>query len=179
MWIRSSALLVIVFAAACASVGRIAVPNWPRYQEGDLHGFLHAPDEQVVSKVPDVVVQRARGRVTSHVEELPLQSLGLYGEQGGVRYSPSGGYGPPDYAPIDTRMFVVELRGPDSSAEVRTVATRSGAFDFGRLPSGTYTLKATASGSAFALGWRSVVRTVILSDSVDRSTEIVVSFRTQ
>jgi hypothetical protein len=39
---------------------------------------------------------------------------------------------------------------------------------------GRYELKATASGAAFALGWRSEIRTVIVSDSADRAAEIII-----
>ncbi len=152
----------------------MSVPNWPRYQEGELAGFLHAPGEQLVRKVPEVVVRRARGRIASPTSEelhdLPLQYLQ---PTPGDR-TPGPGIRPPDFVVIDTKMFVVELRGPDPSAAVRTVVTRSGMFDFGPLPNGSYAMKATASGRAFAPGWRSQFRTVVVSDSADPATEIVV-----
>lgn len=174
MCIRSlSALLAIVLATACASANRMSVPpNWQRYQSGELAGFLHAPDEQVVKRVPEVVVQRAKGRIAlptrEEQRELPLQYLPTTPSTEGLQYRP------PDYGVLDTRMFVVELRGPGASASVRTIVLRGGAFDFGPLPNGDYALKVTASGSAFALGWQAEIRTVIVSHRADRAAEIMV-----
>ncbi len=57
-------------------------------------------------------------------------------------------------------LVVVELRGPGAGGEVRTLTTRNGSFDFGPLPDGVYTLKATMRTAT-------VVGTIIVSDSAD------------
>ena len=171
MSVRSlSTLLTIVLTTACASVQRVTVPNWERYQEGELAGFLRAPDEQVVRRVPELVVQRARGTIAiptrEEQPELPLRYLPTTPSTQGLQYRP------PDYGVIDTRMFVVELRSPGPGAGVRTIVMRGGKFDFGPLPNGRYALKVTASGSTFSLGWRSEIRGVVVSDCADRAAEI-------
>jgi hypothetical protein len=170
-----SAFLALVLSTACASGHRLSVPEWPRYQDGELAGFLQAPDEQVVREVPRVVVQRARGRaVASTAQE--QRDLQLNNLRPTTQVADSEAYRTPDLGVVDTRMFVAELRGPGSSDKVRTVATRNGVFDFGPLPDGTYTLKVTASGAGFALGWRSRVKTVIVSDAAGTAGEIDVVF---
>ena len=165
------AFLAILLTTACASVQRVPVPHWGRYDQGELSGFLRAPGEQLVRRVPELIVQRARGRIALPTaegrRELPLQSWPT--TRGEAVSAP---YRPPEYAVIDTRMFVVELRGPSPDTTVRTVALRGGSFDFGSVPNGRYELKTTASGSAFALGWQSEIRTVIVSDSADPGAEI-------
>jgi hypothetical protein len=150
----TAAFVAIVLTTACASAYRTQVPNWQRYQDGELAGFLHAPDEDVVNEVPEAAVQRVRGRFFSPATEW-VQSTR-------------------DPGAIDTRMFVVELRGPGSSQRVRTVATRSGVFDFGPLPNGTYTLKATVSTLGMVVGWSSKVRAIVVSDAADASAEVTV-----
>ena len=173
MSIRSlTGLLAILLTTACASFHRMPIPNWERYQQGELAGFVHAPGEHVVNEVPGIAVRRARGRVEFPAEDprlrFPVSDPLRPGPT--VRTEEHGGESNPvDLKAIDgAPVFVVELRGPDSSDEVRTVATRNGVFDFGRLPNGTYTFKATA------LGWRSVVKTITVSDSADAAARISV-----
>ena len=49
MTIRSlSGLLAVVVTTACASLHQVSIPDWERYQEGELAGFLRAPVEHVV-----------------------------------------------------------------------------------------------------------------------------------
>lgn len=167
--------LAVVLTTGCASAHRMPVPNWQRYQAGELSGFLHAPDEAVATEVPEATVSRIRGRFFSPATEwaqsnraTPLRS------QPTIRVPEPGSSTATDLSDVDSKMFVVELRGPGSSQKVQTVATRSGVFDFGPLPNGTYTLKATRSGSSTVLGWTSKVRTIIVSDSADAAAEIVV-----
>lgn len=174
MTIRSLApLLTVIFAAACASTLRVSVPDWERYREGELAGFLHAPGELLEDEVPEVVVQRVRGTIASPAAEGQRESrLELLRPQPTVRVAESDAYRTPDLGAIDSSLRVVELRGPGSSLWVRTVATRSSTFDFGPLPNGTYTLKATVSGVATVPGWWSRIRTVVVSDSADPAAEI-------
>lgn len=168
------ACLGIVLATSCASSYRMSVPNWQRYQEGELTGFLHAPGEDVASEVPSVTVQRVRGRFFSPATEWQKSSGAPLRPEPTVRAAETSGNATPDISAIDSTMFVVELRGPGSSPNVRTVATRSGVFDFGPVPNGTYTLKATGSGWARVPGWSSKVRTVVVSDGADAVAEITV-----
>jgi hypothetical protein len=173
MWAhRFAVLLAITLAASCTSAHRMSVPDWPRDQDGDLAGFLRAPDEQVVRREPQIAVRRARGTValpsTLGRRELPLEYLPTTPGTEGLQS------GPPDYGVVDTRLFVIELRGPGTSSSVRTVAVRGGRFDFGPVPDGSYALKTTASGSPFALGWQSEVRTVIVSDTADAAAELTI-----
>jgi hypothetical protein len=174
MTVRSLApFLALILTTACASASRMPVPNWERYRDGELAGFLYAPREHVVSEVPEIVVQRARGRIASPAADGQRESrLELLRPEPTVRVAENEGYRTPDLAAIDTGVFVVELRGPGTSQRVRTVATRSSTFDFGPLPNGAYTLKATASGSATVPGWFSKIRRVVVSDSADPAAEI-------
>ena len=169
-----SAFLAIVLTTACASAHRVSVPSWQRYQDGELAGFLHAPGEHVVSEVPEVAVQRVRGRFFSRSTEWLQANRDSLRPEPTVRVPDHEGNATPDLGKIDTNVFVVELRGPGSRQKVRTLAMRSGVFDFGPLPNGTYTLKATASGSGTVLGWSSKIRTVIVSDAADAAAVITV-----
>jgi hypothetical protein len=165
--------LVFGFGAGCASTSRIAPPDWERYKHGELAGFLAAPGEHIDNEVPEIAVRRVRGRLGSPVAGAQLESrLEQLRPNPTVRVSESDAYRTPDLAAVDVSTFVVELRGPGLSPQVRTIATRSGVFDFGPLPEGTYTLKATASGSSTVLGWWSRVRTVLVSNSAGAAAEV-------
>jgi hypothetical protein len=170
MSIRSlTGFLAIVLTAACASFYRVPVPNWERYQQGQLAGFVHAPGEHVVYQVPGKAVRRARGRVAFPGEDPRKRPPFEVRPSPAVRVQEEGGGENVDLGAIDVAtVFVVELRGPGSSHEVRTVATRNGFFDFGPLPNGTYTLKATV------LGRQSVIRTISVSDFADAAARISV-----
>lgn len=173
MYIRSLILfLALVLATACASTHRMVVPDWPRYQDGELTGFLHAPGEVVASEVPQATVRRVRGKFFSPATEWTQASSGPLRPRPTVRVPEPGDVPTTDFSNVSTRTFVVELRGPGSSEKVRTVTTRDGVFDFGPLPDGTYTLKAMHSDSTTALGWSSKLRTIIVSDSADAAAEI-------
>jgi hypothetical protein len=167
MSIRSlTGALAIVLTTACASLHQMPVPNWERYQQGELAGFVHAPGEHVVNEIPGVTVRRARGVVAFPGED-PTGRPAKKIKPNPANHTPTdGGEILEDLSRVDTTVFVVELRGPGSSRQVRSMATRSGVFDFGPMPKGTYTLKATVPG------WRSVIRTVTVSDSADAAEQI-------
>lgn len=168
MSIRSlSGFLAIVVTAACASFYRVPIPNWERYQQGELAGFVHAPGEHVVHQVPGITVRRARGRVVSSAEDSGNRPVNQVRPSPAVRVQEEGGGENVDLGAIDVAtVFVVEVRGPGSSRQVRTVATRNFWFDFGPLPNGTYTFKATV------LGWPSTISTIRVSDSADAAARL-------
>jgi hypothetical protein len=176
VFIRSlGAILVLILVTACASTGQMAVPNWQRYQSGDLAGFLQAPGERVVRTLPEpVVVRRAQGRVVRSSSATPAMPpyVGPLESSPGLPRDTTTAPRTPDYGVVHTDMYVIELRGPVPSPEVRSIAVRFYAFDFGPLPNGTYVLKATVSGSTFDPGWRSEVMKIIVSDTADRNARI-------
>ena len=175
MSIRSlTGFLAIVLTTACASFYRMPIPSWERYQRGDLAGFVYAPGEHVVDRVPGIAVRQARGRVEFPAERgAPLRVSDPLRPSPTVRTEEHGEPNPVDLKAIDgAPVFVVELRGPGSSDEVRTVATGNGVFDFGPLPNGTYTFKATV------LRCQPVISTITVSDSADAAARIRIVFVT-
>jgi hypothetical protein len=169
------AFLAILLTAACASLHTVtAVPKWERYQQGALAGFLEAPNETPVQAVPAVVVRRVQGRIVTNGDEFDPLQVNNYQElrpAATIHQSPNPYAGSGREQLTDASVFVVELRGSGSGAQVRTLAARGGLFDFGQLPNGTYTLKATV------LGWRAAVGTVTVSDSADPAARITIKLK--
>lgn len=160
---RLAAFIVILLAAACASFHRLPMPDWQRRDEGALAGVLEAPGEGPVETAAGAVVRRVLGliAINDEGERDPLQ---------GTRYrvarptAPVHGPGVDQSGAeklVDGLAFVVELRASGSDQGVRTLVSRGGWFDFGPLPEGACTLKATV------LGWRASVSTITGSDSAD------------
>ena len=168
MRIRSlTGFLAAVLTTACASFQVTPIPDWERYQQGELAGFVHAPGEHVVHQVPGIAVRRARGRIGFPADDPRHRPALQVRPSPAVRVQEEGGGENVDLGAIEVAtVFVVELRGPGSSHQVRTVATRNFLFDFGPLPNGTYTFKATV------LGWPSTISTIRVSDSADAAARI-------
>ena len=159
---RLFAFLAIV-SAACASFQRLPIPDWPRYHDGALAGFVEAPGEGPVEAVAGVVVRRVRGQilVNDENERDPLQVYRSRVLTPKAPFHAPGGEPGAAEKLVDGLVFVVELRPSGSGQNVRTLVARSGTFDFGAIPNGTYTLKATV------LGWRAAISSITVSQTAD------------
>ncbi len=176
MRVRTLAVIAVVLISGCASFHRIAIPRWERYQQGELAGFLRAPAEQIVDSAGNVkewvrkpaqTVRLARGRIEFQSEPVArvtdTMETNPTSQTANVHVDSTLGGGP---------TFVFELRGPSPDRQTRTVATRSRAFDFGPVPDGTYTLKATVLlDGGF---WRAVVATITVADAADAAARITI-----
>lgn len=164
---RLSAFLAIVLTTACASFQRVPVPDWPRYEQGALAGFLEAPGERSVETVPGIAVRRIRGRIAINDDDRDRLQVHNYRDPRPKAsfHGPEADAGSTEQL-IDGFVFVVELRPSGSGQQMRTLTSRAGVFDFGPLPNGTYTLKATV------VGWRAAVSTITVSDSADAAAQI-------
>jgi hypothetical protein len=177
MCIRLLGVSALLLTTACASFQRLPTPSWDRYQSGELAGFLRAPDEQAPADVPGGAVRRVRGRVILEFDDGTPFNPDRVGFQVSryVDLTPKKGLHFVGATParqlvqMDGLSYVVELRGPGPDGKVRTSVTRHGVFDFGDLPNGDYSLKATVGG------WRSTVSRITVSDSADASARIAIA----
>ncbi len=170
--------LAVLLTTSCA-VHRASIPNWERYQQGELAGFLRAPGELAGSaSVSASPVRRARGKIdllprgraaalpAMPASPTPLPYWDSCSDPAGncVREAmpgfDGGNSGTSGSTALPPTLVVVELRGPEPRQDVRTVATYQRSFDFDRLPDGVYTLKATT-------GTATTVARITVSHSAD------------
>jgi|WetSurMetagenome_2_1015567.scaffolds.fasta_scaffold619545_1 hypothetical protein len=170
-------LLALVVTTACASFVRLPTPNWDRYQSGDLAGFLRAPHETAADDVSGGTVRRVRGRVILQFddgtpfspdrEEFQVSRYVDLTPKKGLHFV--GATPARQLVQLDGLSYVVELRGPGPGGKVRTSVTRHGVFDFGDLPNGDYSLKATVRG------WRPAVSRITVADSADSAARVSIA----
>jgi hypothetical protein len=177
MCIRLLGVSALLLTTACASFQRLPTPNWDRYQSGELAGFLRAPHESAPADVSGGTVRCVRGRVLLEFddgkpfspdrEEFQVNRYADLTPKKGLHFV--GATPARQLVQLDGLSYVVELRGPGPDGKVRTSVTRHGLFDFGDLPNGDYSLKATVAG------WRPTVSRITVSDSADAWARIAIS----
>jgi hypothetical protein len=166
-------LVGLLLTSGCASSQQMRVPNWERYPDGELAGFLKAPDEHVVQQEPPITVRRARGGVVASGTSATDAHWTPAREQPATNVADTrAGEYRTDLTAFESAAYVVELRGQGASPLLRTAVSRNGAFDFGGVPDGSYTLKVTYLRTRPSAAVTASIMTVIVSQTADPAARI-------